>query len=635
MSKSTFASLEHEDLKDWAGPAVFRRGRGYRNRVSDLAVTEEGHIVAEVMGTGRYVTRVWMTGEGFDHECTCPYAGPCKHAVAVGLTCVDLVKSGETIPLIEAEELEIWLLEHGAGGASGETIDREKARAALEAMSKAQIVEWAMDSFVAHPGLFDSLLSASPLVDKASPLTDEALARTMARLRAQIREKASEPGWQRHWDDGGYTPDYTPVRAQLEKLLKGGQAQTVVELGEDLFQEGNRQVMASDDEGETADQIRDCMAVVLDALREIGQPVATRLIWYWDKELEDEGCLLDGLEAPVDEDELSEAEWREVAEEFEGRLASCPKPEPGGGPFAERYERQRLLHRATLALSRAGQQERAVDMMIAELPYSDNYVELVQCLMARGTYDQAADWARQGFGKTLEHLPGIAWQLLGLLIEIAGRHEDWLLVAALRVEAFVARTEIVNYTDAEQASRKAGCWNRVRQALLRFLETGKKPLSGEGWPLPDTGLQWSTPKTPKYLRRSAARFRSPFPDHNRLIEVALYEKRTEDALRWFKEAPGEGYHAEAVAEAVATTHSDVSLGIWRGRAEGLIARVKPSAYQEAMPYLSRMGRLMRGLGRGDEYRGYISGLRRLHKAKRRLMKELDELERRDAAEHRD
>ncbi len=133
--------------------------------------------------------------------------------------------------------------------------------------------------------------------------------------------------------------------------------------------------------------------------------------------------------------------------------------------------------------------------------------------------------------------------------------------------------------------------------------------------MPATGLQWS-----------GSRFPRTFPDHNDLIAIALYESRIEDALRWFREAPNQNYHAEAVAKAVAETHPDVSLEVWRRKAENLIARVQPRAYQEAVPYLSRMEKLLQSIGRGDEYRDYFSALRLRHKAKRRLMEELDRLE---------
>ncbi len=592
------------------------RGRSYRRRVHDLAVTQDEHLVADVVGGESYLTLVWMTGDTPDHQCSCPYAGPCKHAVAVVLTYLDYLSSGKSVPKIESDELDVRLSAYGLAGGPEQALDVEKARVALKAMSKAKLVEWALDRFADDPSLLDTL----PL---ASPLTDKALAQTVARLRRRIRETASEGGWRDHWDHRGYTPDYAPIRVQLEELLKGGHEAVVAELGEEIFERGTAQVEESDDEGETAWQIRECLAVVLNARGKTQQPAAKLMIWYWDKLINDEYALLEGLGPPVDEARLSRTDWREVAEAFGNRLASSPKPASDDGWSSKKYRRERLLACTQSALFNAGEDERAIRLMIEELPYCDNYVELVQRLLASKTYDQAAHWAHQGFHKTLDDQPGIAWKLVELLVEIARKRRDWLLVAALRAEAFVWHTHMDNYRDAEIAGRKADRWQPVRHALLRFLETGAAPSSTAGWPLPDTGLQWSDPRVPR-----------TFPDHNDLIAIALYESRTEDALRWFREAPNQDYHAEAVAKAVAGTHPDVSLEVWRRKAENLIARVQPRAYREAVPHLSRMEKLLQSLGRSDEYRDYISALRLRHKAKRRLMEELDKLETRQRSGRR-
>ena len=189
MPIPSIASLGREDLEEWAGSAVVGRGKSYRRRVHDLAVTEEDHLVANVMGGESYLTFVWMTGDAPDHQCSCPYAGPCKHAVAVILTYLDCIRSGKSVPRIEPDELDDRLSAYGLAGGPEQALDMEKARAALEAMSKAQFVEWVMDRFAADPSLFDTL----PL---AAPLADNALAETVARLRRQIRKTASERGWQ-------------------------------------------------------------------------------------------------------------------------------------------------------------------------------------------------------------------------------------------------------------------------------------------------------------------------------------------------------------------------------------------------------------------------------------------------------
>ncbi len=614
MPTTPYTSLGTEDLEQWAGATIFKRGKGYRRRVHDLAVTEEGHLVAEVVGSENYATRVWMTHGEPDHECSCPYDGPCKHAVAVILAYLDCVAAGTSVPRIDGDELSDRLSTYGLAGDLGteRAVDPDEARAALDALTKAQLVEWAMDRFAFDPSLFDTL----PL---AGPLTDEAPDWAVARLRRQIRKTASERGWQDYWRHEGHTPAYSPIREQLKKLLNDGHHEAVLKLGEELFKLGTTQVEESDDEGETAGEISDCLAVVLEAMRQTKRPAAERMIWYWDKLLNDSYCLLDGLTPPVNEVQMKPADWREVAEAFGNRLAASPKPDGRGRWSSERYRREQLLKYTQRALGEAGEEHRAIELMIAELPYCDNYVDLVDALSASKDYDQAVHWIYQGFRLTLEHSPGIAWKLVEQLLDIARRRRDWLLAAALRVEGFLERSTVDNYRRVEQTARKKGCWPQVRSGLLRYLETGSAPSSAAGWPLPDTGLPFP-----------ARRFRRDTPDHDSLITIALHEKRTEDALRWFREAPHKDQHADRIAQAVAKTHPDVSIDVWRGKAESLIARVQPSAYREAMPYLSKMEKLMQGLGRSDDFRRYIAAMRVRHKAKRRLMAELDTLEKKKA-----
>ena len=79
--------LTDEDLDQWAGTRVHKRGQGYIDRVEGLRRTEDNELVAWVRGTRKYATLVHLD-EGGKHEwlCTCPNEwGACKHAVAVVL----------------------------------------------------------------------------------------------------------------------------------------------------------------------------------------------------------------------------------------------------------------------------------------------------------------------------------------------------------------------------------------------------------------------------------------------------------------------------------------------------------------------------------------------------------------------
>ena len=609
MAENSIESLNWDDLEQWVGPTILERGQTYRNRVHNLEITEARHLVAGVKGSEDYITHVWLSNGILDYQCSCPYWAPCKHAAAVALVYLDHVRSGTPISQITAHELDARLSEGYMDGESAiaDETNLSDARSILNGMTKRQLIDWAMSELADHPTLIDRL----PL---ATTMTSAALDKTVARLLRQIREVTSEGGWQDYWNNRGYIPDYAPIQKQLIKLLDGGHIKSVLKLGEELFTLGITQVEQSNDHGETADQLRYCLSVVFDAMGKSENSPAERMIWYWDKLLLDDYALLDGLEFPVDDSELNQTDWSLVAEEFVTRLTNSPKPKKNDARFSAGYERSCLLRFTQNALNHAGENSRAIDLLIAELPYCNNYRELVEQLLTHKEYDQAERWAREGFKNTVNPWPGIAQNLLEQLLDIHQLRKDWPKAAALQVEIFLNSVSNTNYQLAKKCCRKAKLWRQLESKLLQYLETGISPSSAKEWPLPATDIEF-----PKQ------RYGQQFPAYNDLIEISLHEHRIDDALHWFKQAPDKTRHADTIAQIAKKDHPDLSVEIWQHQAEKLIDKVKPAAYRTAMPYLRKMKTLMQSIERGENYDRYILGLRNRHKAKKRLMKELDKL----------
>ena len=85
------------------------------------------------------------------------------------------------------------------------------------------------------------------------------------------------------------------------------------------------------------------------------------------------------------------------------------------------------------------------------------------------------------------------------------------------------------------------------------------------------------------------------------------------------------FGGDKVAKAVAKSHPGVALEIWRGLVDGLIAQVKPKSYVEAGGYLRLMHKVYEAGNRQGEWLALLAELRRIHKAKRRLLEVLDAL----------
>ena len=112
-----------------------------------------------------------------------------------------------------------------------------------------------------------------------------------------------------------------------------------------------------------------------------------------------------------------------------------------------------------------------------------------------------------------------------------------------------------------------------------------------------------------------------------MIDIAIAEKRFDDVValhQAMRKGPvGTLGVDQTVAKAVAKTHPEVALAIWRQMVDGLIAQVKPSAYVEAGGFLRLMHKVFKEKQRLAEWNGLLGELRKTHKAKRRLLEVLD------------
>lgn len=627
MKEDPYRLLSWDDLIRWAGKNILDRGKNYRSQVTDLAVCEDGQLMATVQGQDHYLTQVWFGDDGLQYRCTCPYWAPCKHAVAVVLVYLDRTGSGQAVPEIAAEEFEAaaeaYRLIAIPEEEPGSRIDPEKVRAALEQLSKKEIIEWAVGTIAGDPGLWESLPPGLRLDDLRNKNLGkpEITAKQIARIRQEIRRVTRTRVWRNDWDGRDYSydedgPDYSSIEWQFQNLLDAGHTETLIELGEELFELGHGQLEESDDEGEIATQLTNCMKLVFEAMRRSDGPAPEQLIRYWDM-LSDDFGLLDEIPPPVNEAKMTKADWLQVAGEFMGRLDPSPgqKKEDRIASRYWDYRRNRVLDCAVEALVKAGDNDRAVELMVSELPRCGNYVGLVDHLLKSGDHELAERWARKGFQQTIKTDSHIAMRLARKLQEVAAKQKNKPQVAALEAEFFFMAPDTDQYRNTRKVCRQSGHWDRVRPFLLRYLETGDGVWSDAGWPLPKTGLGFPEPEYQK------------FPDWGSLISVALDEKRSDDAVRWYRQAPsGQVSSTMTLAGAVKKTHPDVALDIWKERIESLISTVKVKAYREAMRPLEDVRSLMRETEREEEYQAYVVELRKHHRAKRKLMEELDFLE---------
>ncbi len=433
------------------------------------------------------------------------------------------------------------------------------------------------------------------------------------------------------WGDGEvFDADsrFSHIAEQLTVLLEAGHADDVVELGKTFLHEApNCYEYTHDDDWGISSGILKCLDIILEALSHSSLSPAEQLLWYIDAVLEDQYDTLDGTENFINKRCYKKSDWLIVSENLNKRLISQRKP-GDNARFSTRYEREMLSAWLQTAMENSGHKTDIIDLLLQEAPITHNYDKLVSALLANGRDQEAQEWIIKGFAKTIDKLPGIAWQLVDQKISLARQKKHHSDIASLLSLKFFYRPNTMLYREQEKVAKRIHCWPAVQKALLTYLETGKRPdLPGSknqktatpssSWPLPPCGLL-----LPKSNRATS------FPDTQNLIDIAIYEKRPNDVLKWFylgKKSRIPYDEDDSVAEAVKHTHPDEALAIWRRRAEGEISKVKPAAYKVAASYLIKMRTLYRKQKKTDEWRRYFLSLKQQNKARRRLIETLDSL----------
>ncbi|MGB6009713.1 MAG: hypothetical protein WBI57_00410, partial [Desulfobacterales bacterium] len=602
-----FSDLTWNDIEEWAGGKIVSRGKSYQRqgRVSDLAVTDDGSLIAWVDGTERYATRVAMDENGLpDSICTCPYEFDCKHGEAVVMEYLERVENNRRVPKAKQDDDRLELLEDG--NRDDEPNDdentmpedmRQDIDGFLKSKTKAQLIDLIHELAGQYPEMARDLSDRKQLISGNTKTL-------VARLRREIRDIGDEPGWQNYWQNEGFTPDYSGIRKKLETLLKTGHADEVLTLGRELVTTGTRQVEESHDEGETAMEIADCMPVIVGALDRSSLDAAEKLIWALDAVLEDQFEVCEAFAEYLHRQHPKSA-WQTLADRLVARLKGL-KGTKGADDFSRNYKRDRLSDWTIHALEEAGRKDDIIPLCIAEAKRTGSYGRLVKRLVQERRYEDAERWIKEGIRATKEKWPGIAADLRDKLREIRTLEKNWPAVAAMQAEEFVRRPSRQDFTDCRKASGRVKAWPKVRKHLLRFLEKGELPWKQKGWLLPESGLD-----------QPDANQRNRFPLVDDLIDIAILEKKPDQVLRWYDQRPKGrfGWHGvdeDAIATAVQAHAPDRAVAIWKNKAERLIAQVKPSAYQDAAKYLRKAAKVMGLEKKPAEWESYLKELREQH-----------------------
>ena len=352
-----WAALTWDDLDGWAGSRSVSRGRSYerQDRVKNLAVSEDGRLLATVQGGERYVVSVGLSGKkskNLESHCTCPVGDNCKHAVATVAAYLQALTDGATVPTADkddprwdelsgddAEFEDDW----DDADALEDDDDSEDEEAEFEAKppkrrpSGRTRSDWdnKIEQLIrgkSREELADQVLS---LIERYPELREEfreriALSegdvdRLVAQARREMRDRAEEIGWQNHWQGEGHTPDYSRLKHRLERLVELGHADAVVELGREFIKRAMDQVGESHDEGETAMAVAECLPVVFDAIVKSSLSGPQKILFAIDACLNDDYDVIGDSADVILDAKWKPADWSAVADELTKRLQKAPR----------------------------------------------------------------------------------------------------------------------------------------------------------------------------------------------------------------------------------------------------------------------------------------------------------------------
>ena len=475
------------------------------------------------------------------------------------------------------------------------------------------------------------------------------VARLVDQARREMQELTSEPAWENSWTDEGYTPDYTRLKHRMERLLELD-ADAVVKLGREFIRHAMRQLDESHDEGEAAMAAAECMPVVFDAVKQSSLSGVEKILFAIDACMDDSHDMVDEAAGALLGAEWPKSDWSAVADTLRERLKKMPKR--SDDEYSSTYERRNLSGWLLSALEKAGRNDELLAVYETEARETASYERLVKYLITEGKYDDAERWAGEGIEKTIEKWPGIASSLATELRELARRRRKWNLVAADAAWRFFERPSAAAFKELADCAAKAKCAKAVRAIALDFLQTGKAPIGpvtvttgkdkgqsklhlDPAWPLP----------VPDYLvplvLKAKPAHAAQRPHFNVLLDMAIAAKKPDDVLHWYdkmdeeatrspnpweRRAWREGSTANRVAAAVAKSHPERALAIYRQGLQSHLPHANISSYEAAAGYLKSMRPIMKSLGQAKEWDALVAEIRATYRNRPRFMEILDRLD---------
>lgn len=588
--------LTWDDLSQWTDSRSLERGRSYQRRgaVSNLNLLPDGGLLAEVVGTHRYATRVSVVGRSrelskrLEATCSCPVGHRCKHGVAVILEFLNAIENSTDVPKTDGDDPRLTLIKNGwddgtseddfddedfeethsvavdvsatsnsSKSAAGKNRSRKKKSTWRSVRSARRVTDADIVGFLSAKSEDDLVSIVMQVCRSDAKLRQSYVDRIMLETgdhaamireaRKELRSVTSVEAWYNSWEGHGSLPDYSRLRSQLRLLVDAEQFDAVIELGRELIQCGLQQVEQSHDQGETAGEIISTLSIVAEAIGPCSLTDVDKILFVYDSFLKDDFDLCQSLGNVLDQ-RYPRSVWADVAEKLKSRLASLPASEEdrSTAKFMKSYRRERLSGWIIESLEAAGDKTAATDFCIKEAKKAGTWQRAVDRLIDLKRYDEAKELATQGLANTDPMYAGLTNCLQDALATIAAKSKDYSVAVAIAAERFVSRPGVASFQDLLKVAKKAKCEAATKTVAMHFLETGKLPaFSKASKSRAKTTKKKAVPRSDRWPfpappcvngsspRPGLGRAGEPSPHFDVLIRLSIQQRDPESVLRWY------------------------------------------------------------------------------------------------------
>jgi len=573
-------------LRKAAGSVYFARGEGYCESGVVRNLTEnDGMIMATVKGTRTYRTTLWAIGTSVNGSCTCPLGRDeefCKHLVATGLTYIEQQKSSpkkaKRKKRITQKDIETFLSKHDIP----------------------YLVRIIMEQ-ADHDGDFYSMLKLRTAMSTDTLNTSEM---KHVLQRAMIIDEFVR------WNDTyEYSEGVGRVLNELETLLDPVHAASVIELAEyamDLWEENIGMIDDSDGcMGDIRDNLHDLHLKACRIAKPDPVPLAERLVlralsseWEMFYDSYRTHNRVFGQAGRQRFREIVIREWEKL-----------PTVKPGEED-PNRYGHSLRLEQMMLAFAEEDKDlDAAIRVISRDLSVPYTYLRIAErCRKAR-KHKLAIEWAEKGLAAFPDSRDDRLNSFLAEEYSRAKRPDDAMAVIWAN---FIGRPSLDSYFDLAKYARKLKCWDKWRKKAFDLIRGTIK----------DRQAEYERKSADHYTNRHGflRRLAPKPPNHSLLVGILLWEKRRDDA---WEEAQKGGCSNDLwldLARQREEKHPEDAITIYRRQVEPLIDQTNNKAYKHAVAYLGQIHKLMKKIGKGQEFKDDLQRLKTEYKRKRNFIK---------------